>query len=140
MMPNGWIGTLTPGLHYPARGKLSGKLKPPGKTGWGKMDCETWKTRIPDFYQKIQTMRNLFQKRYGRLPVIKVLDFGEPYWMDWGLHLSLRRSLEAMTTDSELGATSRELFHLPHERDKKGNILVRSTIPPGADIRELTTG
>jgi len=101
----------------------------------GKSGLRDLETRLPDFYRKIQMMRNLFQKRYGRFPMIKVLDFGDPYWMDWGLHLSLRRSLDAMTTDSELGVTSRELFHLPHERDKNGNILVRSTIPQGADIR-----
>ena len=91
--------------------------------------------RIPDFYVKMQQVRHLFQSRYGRYPLIKVLDFGQPYWMDWGLHLSLRRSLEALTTDSELGVSSRELFQLPHKRDRKGNILGRSMIPDGADIR-----
>ena len=44
--------------------------------------------------------------------------------------------MEAMTTDSEQGVTLRELFLLPHERDSKGNIIVRSSIPAGADIRD----
>ena len=101
-----------------------------GKTGMRGLEM-----RIPDFYPKIQHMRAIFLQRYGRLPVIGVLDFGQPYWMDWGLHLSLRRSLEGLTTDSDLGITSRELFHLPQERDKRGNLLVRSSIPAGADIR-----
>ena len=101
----------------------------------GKTGIHDLEKRIPDFYPKIQRMRKLFQARYGRFPMIKVLDFGQPYWMDWGLHLSLRRSLEALTTDSDLGVTSRELFHLPNERDKNGNIILRSSIPPGADIR-----
>ncbi len=102
----------------------------------GKSGIRDLEVRLPDFYKKIQEMRNLFQRRYGRPPMIKVLDFGQPYWMDWGLHLSLRRSLEAMTTDSEQGVTLRELFLLPHERDSKGNIIVRSSIAAGADIRD----
>jgi len=92
--------------------------------------------RLPDFYPKIKQVRKLFHARYGRSLKIKVLDFGQPYWMDWGLHLSLRRSLEALTTDSDLGKTSRELFHLPQGRDNNGNILVRSSFPLGADIRD----
>jgi hypothetical protein len=102
-----------------------------GKTGMAELE-----NRLPDFYPKIKLVRELFEKRFGRQPIIKVLDFGEPYWMDWGLHLSLRRSLEALVTDSWLGITSRELFHLPHERDKNGNILVRSEFPHAADIRD----
>jgi hypothetical protein len=102
----------------------------------GKSGLRDLEKRIPDFFQKIQQVRNQFILRHGRQPIIKVLDFGQPYWMDWGLHLSLRRSLEALTTDSELGRTSRELFHLPHERDKKGNIILRSILPEGADIRD----
>ncbi len=102
----------------------------------GKSGIRELEMRIPDFYQKINEMRSLFHRRYGRQPVIKVLDFGEPYWMDWGLHLSLRRSLEAMTTDSEQGITLRELFQLPHERDNKGNLIIRSEVAEGADIRD----
>jgi hypothetical protein len=102
----------------------------------GKGGIRELEERFPDFYQNIQKMRNVFQKHYGRLPMIKVLDFGQPFWMDWGLHLSLRRSLETMTTDSDHGVTLRELFQLPHERDNKGNIIVRSWINSGADIRD----
>ena len=102
-----------------------------GKTGIRELE-----KRIPDFYPKIQQMRNLFRDRYGRYPIVKVLDFGKPYWMDWGLHLSLRRSLEAMTTDSDQGVSTRDLFNLPHDCDRNGNIILRSSIPEGADIRE----
>jgi hypothetical protein len=102
----------------------------------GKTGIRDLEKRYPDFYQQVQQMRNLFRNRYGRYPIVKVLDFGKPYWMDWGLHLSLRRSLEALTTDSDQGVTSRDLFNLPHEYDKNGNIILRSSIPPGVDIRE----
>lgn len=102
-----------------------------GRTGIRELE-----QRIPDFYSKIRQVQNKFRERYGRLPVIRVLDFGQPYWMDWGLHLSLRKSLEALLEESELGEASRELFHLPHDRDKKGNILIRSIVPAKADIRD----
>jgi hypothetical protein len=102
----------------------------------GKTGIRDLEKHLPDFYLKIQEMRNLFRKSFGRNPMIKVLDFGKPYWMDWGLHLSLRRSLEDMTTDSDQGVTSRDLFNLPHECDENGNIILRSSIPQGADIRE----
>jgi hypothetical protein len=78
--------------------------------GIGKTGIHELEQRFPDFYQQIKHLRDVFHERYGRQPTIKVLDFGQPYWMDWGLHLSLRRSLEAMTTDSDLGITTRELF------------------------------
>ncbi len=100
----------------------------------GKTGIRDLENRLPDFYPKIHQLQSRFYERYGRFPVIKVLDFGQPYWMDWGLHLSLRRSLESMTTDSDLGVTTRELFNLPHQRDARGNLVVRSQVPDGADI------
>jgi hypothetical protein len=102
----------------------------------GKSGMRDLEKRLPDFFQKIQEVRRIYLQCHGRLPIIKVLDFGQPYWMDWGLHLSLRRSLEALTGDTHLGCTSRDLFALPHARDHNGNILVRSTFPASADIRD----
>ena len=102
----------------------------------GKTGIRDLEQRLPDFYPKIRQVREKFHQKYGRQPVIRVLDFGQPYWMDWGLHLSLRRSLEALLTDDVFGQASRELFHLPQERDKRGNIILRSTIPEQADIRD----
>jgi hypothetical protein len=102
-----------------------------GKTGIRELE-----KRLPDFYTKVHQVKEMFQERYGRLPLIKVLDFGQPYWMDWGLHLSLRRSLESLTEESDLGRTTRELFQLPDERDKNGNIILRSSIVAGADIHD----
>jgi hypothetical protein len=127
--PYTWIALSCQGEEdWKAEGNLEDRM---GKSGLRDLE-----KRIPAFYQKIQQVRDRFQQLYGRPPMIKVLDFGQPYWMDWGLHLSLRRSLEALTTDSALGITSRELFHIPHERDQNGNIVLRSTFPRGADIRD----
>ncbi len=126
--PYAWIAFACQGEdEWKAEAGIEDQL---GKTGLRDME-----QRIPDFYTKIQQVHHLFQAHYGRQPVIKVLDFGQPYWMDWGLHLSLRRSLESLTGDTELGISTREMFQLPHERDKRGNLLLRSTFPPEADIR-----
>ncbi len=127
--PYAWIAfTCQSEAEWKAEAAFEDKV---GKSGI--IDVEN---RLPDFYTKVSQARDTFERKYGRPPMIKVLDFGEPYWMDWGLHLSLRRSLEALATDSDLGATSRELFQLPQERDKNGNIVLRSTVAKGADIRD----
>ncbi len=106
----------------------------------GKTGMVDLANRMPDFFYKIQQVRDIFQTRHGRMPVIAVLDFGQPYWMDWGLHLSLRRSLEALVTDSDLGTTSRELFQLPQERDQNGNLVVRINYPKRSGYQKFDTG
>lgn len=91
--------------------------------------------RYPDFYVKVQAMRQGLEERMGRPLAIATLDFGQPYWMDWGLHISLRKTLESLTEDSDEGRTAREIFQLPQERDRNQNIILRSELPPQADIR-----
>ncbi len=102
----------------------------------GKTALRDLETRLPGFFSKIQQVKASFQSRFGKRISIHVLDFGQPYWMDWGLHLSLRRSLESLTMDGELGAATRQLFAIPEKPDHRGNILVRSRVPAGADIRD----
>lgn len=65
---------------------------------------------------------------------VGVLDFGETFWADLGLHLTLRETMDSLTANSGRGQATRELFGIPHEKDRNGNILVRSTIPPLAEV------
>ena len=46
----------------------------------------------------------------------------------------LRKTLESLTTDSDEGMATRELFGIPHERDRHHNIILQSSVPAAADI------
>jgi hypothetical protein len=102
-----------------------------GKTGMRELEA-----RFPDFYPKTARLRALLESRTGRPLAVGVLDFGETFWVDLGLHLTLRRTMDALTADSDRGRATRDMFGLPHHRDKNGNIIVRSEVPYLADIRD----
>jgi hypothetical protein len=101
----------------------------------GKTGLRDLVARYPDFFDKIVQLRTRLEARTGRPLSIGVLDFGSAFWTDLGLHVTLRASMDSMTTDSDRGKATRELFGLPHERDKNGNIIVDSAVPDNADIR-----
>jgi hypothetical protein len=101
----------------------------------GRKGIRSIQGRYPDFYDKIQSVRARLEDRLSRPMSIAVLDFGRPFWMDWGLHISLRKTLESLTTDSDEGMATRELFGIPHERDRHHNIILQSSVPAAADIR-----
>jgi len=101
----------------------------------GRKGIRSIQSRYPDFYDKIQVVRARLEERLSRPMSIAVLDFGRPFWMDWGLHISLRKTLESLTTDSDEGMATRELFSIPHERDQQHNIILQSSVPAAADIR-----
>lgn len=92
--------------------------------------------RFPEFYSTIAKLRMSIEQRTGRPFQVGVLDFGEVFWADHGLHTTFRRSLERLTEDSESGATARELFGVTHERDRNRNIVTGSRLPVGADVRD----
>ena len=73
--------------------------------------------------------------RHGRPLSTGYLDFGSALWVDLGLHESLRKCLEALLEDSELGAAMREFFDVNQPPDADGNRLIRSAVHPAATIR-----
>ncbi len=101
----------------------------------GKTGIRDLEARYPDFYIKISKVRAALEAKTGRSFTVRVLDFGDILWTDYGLHLSLRKSLDLLTTDFVEGRVSRELFGIANVRDQKGNIIIRSSIPEDADIQ-----
>jgi hypothetical protein len=101
----------------------------------GRSGIRDIETRYPDFFPKIQQLRQTLERRLARPLSVATLDYGQPYWMDWGLHISLRKTLASLTLDSVEGMTAREIFQLPHQRDQHNNIILRSQLPAQADIR-----
>jgi hypothetical protein len=92
--------------------------------------------RIPDFYPKIAKLRETHEKRAGRPLAVGVLDFGPAFWTDVGLNRRLRECLESLTKDSDAGRAYRELFGIPHRRDARGNIILRSRLPETMDLEQ----
>lgn len=92
--------------------------------------------RFPDFFSKVMLFRKAVENHKGRPFRIGVLDFGEAFWTDIGLHLSLRDCFQSMALETDRGKATRELFGIPHKRDDRGNIIVNSVISPNATIRD----
>jgi hypothetical protein len=102
-----------------------------GRTGMKELEA-----RYPDFYPKLARLRQALEAKTGRPLAVGVLDFGETFWADLGLHLTLRQTMDALTADTDRGRATRDLFGIPHNRDSRRNILVRSSIPASAEIQD----
>jgi hypothetical protein len=92
--------------------------------------------RYPGFYEQMREVRQRVEARLGRELRIAVLDFGECFWVDMGLHSQLRRALERLTHQDAAGEVTRALFGISEKPDADGNIVVNSRIASGADVRD----
>jgi len=91
--------------------------------------------RYPGFYAAVSSLRSAVKRKTGRPFKIGFLDFGDVFWVDLGLQITLRQTLAALTADSEIGFATREFFGVPHARDAANNIIVRSPISERSRIR-----
>jgi len=89
---------------------------------------------LPDFYPRLASVRDRLERRNKRPFTVKVLDFGEVFWMDFGQHLALRQNLAALVGENKRGRVTRALFNLPEAQDASGNRLVNARVPSGADM------
>lgn len=101
----------------------------------GRTTLDALVQRHPDFYLRMARARAETEQLRGRPLRIGVLDFGEPLWIDLGLHVTMRKIFSDLASDSERGMRLRTLFDLPGNLDASGGIVLRSEIAPGADIR-----
>ena len=95
----------------------------------------TAEKRCPGLRETVSGLCSRFQREVGRPLRAGFIDFGDALWVDLGLHSTLRKTLDTLTQDTPAGAALRAFFGSPGERDSNGNILLDSTIPAGADIR-----
>jgi hypothetical protein len=92
--------------------------------------------RCPGFVAKVSELRSLVLSKMGRPMRVGFLDFGEALWVDLGLHTTLQRCLESLTIDDAVGHAMRAFFAIPQCRDQAGNWIVRSSVPPSAQIAD----
>jgi hypothetical protein len=106
------------------------------EAGTGKTGIRDLEARVPDFFGKIRRLRQRVEGESGRPFAAAAVDFGEPLWVDFGLHGSMRQVLEIALADTAKGAIVRQFFGIEGERDSRGNIMARSAVPAAADIRD----
>ncbi|MFH1846683.1 MAG: hypothetical protein ABH869_03920 [Candidatus Omnitrophota bacterium] len=84
---------------------------------------------IPDFFDKVQMLKNVFTKQYGRKFNLKVVDLGRNlYWADIGLHSAMRKKYMSFNYKDLDGTIARKMARIPEGRDKNGNIIIGSCI------------
>ncbi len=85
---------------------------------------------FPDFLDLVHRFRYTFEKKVGRQPIVKMLDFGaHPYWIDAGSHAGILGALGAIFHDSPEGVAARALLGFPDCLAHGENYIVDSEIP-----------
>jgi hypothetical protein len=91
---------------------------------------------FPDFLDLVHRFRYIFEKRVGRRPIVKMLDFGaQPYWIDAGSHVGIRGALGAIFHDSPEGIAARALLGFPDSIAHGESYIADSALPFGCAVR-----
>jgi hypothetical protein len=94
-------------------------------------------SKVPDFFSKVQLLKNKFKLRHGRKLRLKILDLGEDvFWADIGQHKSMREKYMSINEQSIRGIIARELEYINEDRDQEGNIIINSRIDPGITVKQ----
>ncbi|MDP8299155.1 MAG: hypothetical protein P9L88_04555 [Candidatus Tantalella remota] len=113
-------------------------------------DLEVWQTAVseddelrelidlvPDFFEKVQKVKQIFEEKNGRKLGLKIFDLGaNAYWADVGQHSAMREKFLDLNDKGANGIIARRIAGIPEERDPDGNIIVDSHIAPGTEIKD----
>jgi hypothetical protein len=84
----------------------------------------------------VHCFRDSFKKKFGRRPIVKMLDFGaNSYWIDAGSHAGLLGALGAIFHDSPDGAAARALLGFPDSLAHGESYVMNSEIASKCDLQ-----
>ncbi|TCO45850.1 hypothetical protein EV192_12036 [Actinocrispum wychmicini] len=89
---------------------------------------------VPRFFSAVQSMKRRLQQELGRELRVAVMDFGEPYWLDAGNHLSLRNTFGDVFAPNEQGRVVRAFLGLPESLSEGESFVRDSKIAPGVRV------
>ena len=90
---------------------------------------------IPDFYEIVQRLRVAFEQRVGRPVRVAIFDFGQPYWIDVGNHLTLSSALADLFSTNQSGAVIRAFLGLPDSLAMGANFIADSSLPNDCNVK-----
>jgi len=90
---------------------------------------------IPDFYEIVQRLRMAFERRVGRPVRVSIFDFGQPYWIDVGNHLTLSNALADLFSVNESGDVIRAFLGLPDSLATGSNFIADSSLPGDCNVK-----
>ncbi len=94
---------------------------------------------IPDFFDKVVEIREIFRKAYERSLEATVLDIGAEVpilsWDDIGQHTAMREKYMGVNDTGPVGIIARKKEGISGVRDDNGNIIVNSTISPQVTVK-----
>jgi hypothetical protein len=87
-------------------------------------------------FERLERVVARFCERHAGPPRIVAMDFGAPYWGDIGQHRQIREFYMALLDAGPEGDIARALGGIRVAPDGRGNRIVNSTLPVGAEVHD----
>jgi hypothetical protein len=89
---------------------------------------------VPDFFEIVQRFKQAFERQAGRPMRIRAFDFGEPYWIDAGNHVTLASAFTDLFSPGESGAAIRAFLGLPDALANGASFIAGSSLPADCKV------